>query len=127
MSNSGNGTRRTFEEHVKHWVQVDNQLKKLNDHVKVLRDERNQTEESIFVYVHDNKLSTATIAISDGHLRFVNAKHTAPLTLKFVENCLKNTLQNQSEVASVMRTLKESRESKVIPDIKRSYTTNSSN
>jgi len=114
-------TSKAFEEHVKLWVHVDNQLKKLNGHIKQLRDTRHQTEEAIFDYVQEKRLNNATISISDGKLRFVNAKHTAPLTLKFVEDCLRKTLRDPSEVASVMRTLKESRESKVVPDIKRYY------
>jgi hypothetical protein len=114
-------TTASFEEQVKLWVQVDNQLKKVNESAKKLREQRNKTEASIFEYVHERRIANATITISDGKLRFVTVKQTAPLTLKYVEECLKNTLRNPTEVERVMHAIKENRESKVVPDIKRYY------
>ncbi len=109
----------SFEENIKKWVALDNQLKTINEKTKQLRDEKNTLEEGIMGYVETNKLTNATVNISDGKLRFVTAKQTAPLTLKHVEECLLKTIGNQNQVIQIMKIIKESREVKYSADIKR--------
>ena len=111
----------SFEENIKKWVALDNQIKILNDKTKELKESRNNTEEAIIQHVETNKLSNATVNISDGKLKFVSTKQTAPLTLKYVEDCLKKCIKSEDQVAQIMDFIKESREVKVIPDIKRTY------
>lgn len=109
----------SFEENIKKWVALDNQLKTLNERTKQMRDEKNNLEEGIMSYVETNKLSNATVTISDGKLRFVNSKQTAPLTLKYVEECLSKCIGNQTQVTQIMKVIKDSREVKYSADIKR--------
>ena len=109
----------SFEENIKKWVALDNQLKTVNERVRQMRDEKNTLEEGIMTYVETNKLTNATVNISDGKLRFVTAKQTAPLTLKQVEECLSKCISNQDQVEKIMKIIKESREVKYTADIKR--------
>ena len=109
----------SFEENIKKWVWIDNQLKSVNERVKQLRDEKNTMEETIMTYVETNNLSNATINITDGKLRFVSSKQTAPLTLKYVEECLGKCISNPAQVKQVMQVIKENREVKYSADIKR--------
>ena len=109
----------SFEENIKKWVALDNQLKTVNERVRQMRDEKNTLEEGIMTYVETNKLTNATVNISDGKLRFVTAKQTAPLTLKHVEECLSKCISNQDQVEKIMKIIKESREVKYTADIKR--------
>jgi hypothetical protein len=109
----------SFEENIKKWVALDNQLKTLNEKTKQLRDDKNNLEEGIMTYVETNKLSNATVNISDGKLRFVSSKQTAPLTLKYIEECLSKCIGNESQVTQIMKVIKESREVKYSADIKR--------
>ena len=109
----------SFEENVKKWVALDNQLKTVNERVRQMRDEKNTLEEGIMTYVETNKLTNATVNISDGKLRFVTSKQTAPLTLKHVEECLSKCISNQDQVEKIMKIIKESREVKYTADIKR--------
>jgi hypothetical protein len=111
----------SLEENIKKWVSIDNQLKTLNEKTKELREMKNNTEELILEYVETKKMSNATVNISDGKLRFVSTKQTAPLTLKYVEECLSNCIKNEEQVTSIMNYIKESREIKYVPDIKRTY------
>jgi len=113
----------SFEENIKKWVSLDNQLKTINEKVKQLRDDKNSTEEFIMNYVEENEIKNATINISDGKLRFTNTKQTPPLTLKYVEECLMKCIGNEAQVNQVMKVIKESREVKYSMDIKR-YTNN---
>jgi hypothetical protein len=109
----------SFEENVKKWVNLDNQLKVLGDRTKQVRDERNDLEDNIMEYAIANNLKNATINISDGKLRFVATKQTAPLTLKYVEECLGKCIGNATQVQQIMQVIKESRETKYVDDIKR--------
>ena len=109
----------SFEENIKKWVALDNQLKTVNERVRQMRDEKNTLEEGIMTYVETNKLTNATVNISDGKLRFVTSKQTAPLTLKHVEECLSKCISNQDQVEKIMKIIKESREVKYTADIKR--------
>jgi len=113
----------SFENNIKKWVSLDNQIKSMNDKIKNMRDEKNSTEESILEYIETNNLKNATINISDGKLRFTTTKQTPPLTLKYVEECLLKCIQSEEQVTAVMKVIKDSREFKYTPDIKR-YTNN---
>ena len=114
----------SFENQIQHWVSLDNQIKKLNDQIKELRDTRNNLEQNIIQYASSNNLSNSTIQISDGKLKFVNTKQTSPLTLKFVEECLAKCIKSEDQVNQIMTYIKDSREVKYVPDIKRYYAVN---
>jgi hypothetical protein len=111
----------SLEENIKKWVSIDNQLKTINDKAKELREMKNNAEQLILDYVETKKMNNATVNISDGKLRFVSTKQTAPLTLKYVEECLSNCIKNEEQVTLIMNYIKESRDIKYVPDIKRTY------
>ena len=111
----------SLEENIKKWVSIDNQLKTVTEKAKELREAKNTMEEVILEYVETKKMNNATINISDGKLRFVSTKQTAPLTLKYVEECLTNCIKNEEQVGIIMNHIKEAREIKYVPDIKRTY------
>ena len=110
-----------FERNIQKWVTVDNQLKIINEKAKELRDEKNDLLEDINVYIETNKLTNASIDISDGKLKFTQSKLTQPLTLKFVENCLSNIINDQRQVTQIMKYIKDKREKKDVSEIKRYY------
>jgi len=111
----------SFEQQIQQWVSLDNQLRIVNDTAKKLRQERNNTENTIMKHIETNNLTNATIAISDGKLSFCAVKHTPTLSLKYVEECLVKCIQNKEQVEIIMNCIKNSREIKYTPDIKRSY------
>ena len=110
-----------FQQNIKQWVSLDTQLKTLNEKTKELRNKRNELTDNIIEFVDNNNLSTATIKISDGKLKFAQNKQTAPITLGFLEGCLNDIIGNEEKVTQIMNYIKENREVKVIPDIKRYY------
>jgi len=110
-----------FEENIKKWVTIDNQIKSLAVKSKELKDEKNNMEQDILNYVDTKELKNATISISDGKLRFVSSKQTAPLTLKYIEECLTKCIHNTKQVDQIMTIIKDSREIKYSEDIKRYY------
>ena len=112
---------RDFEKSIQKWVTLDNQLKILNEKSKEVREEKNDLLEDINMYIETNRLTNASIDISDGKLKFTQSKITQPLTLKFVENCLSDIINDQKQVTQVMKYIKDKREKKEISEIKRYY------
>jgi hypothetical protein len=110
-----------FENQVQQWVSVDNQLKILNEKVKQLRDTRNSLSENITTYAQKNNLSNSIIQISDGKLKIANTKVQPPLTFKYVEKTLGEVISNEAQVRLIVEHLKQKRDIKIVPEIKRFY------
>jgi len=109
----------SFEGQIQQWVSIDNQLKQLNEKTKDLREKRNVLEENITTYATNNNLSTSTVQISDGRLKFTNTKIPEPLTFKYLEKTLGEVIKNDSQVKLIMEHIKQKRNVKVVPEIKR--------
>lgn len=109
----------TFEQKIQSWVSIDNQLKLLNEKVQELRDKRNDLSENITKYAQTNNLQNVTIQISDGKLKFANTRVAAPLTFKYLEKSLGEVIKNESQVKQIVEYVKEHRDSKIVPEIKR--------
>jgi hypothetical protein len=109
----------SFEQNIQQWVSIDNQIRLLNDKIHELREKKNRLGENITNHVEQNNLRNATVQISDGKLRFVNTKVSSPLTFKYVEKSLGEVIKNQTQVKQIVEYLKEKREVKVVPEIKR--------
>jgi septal ring factor EnvC (AmiA/AmiB activator) len=110
-----------IEKSIQSWVEVDNELKKINDKVKDLRTRKNDLEDKIMDYVQENEMNNNFINISDGKLKFCETKQTSPITLGFLEKCLGEIIANQQQVKQIMEYIKNKREQKVVPEIKRYY------
>ena len=87
-----------FQTNIKKWVQLDTQLKTLNEKTKEIRGEKNEINTSIMDYVEGNNLSSSTIKISDGKLKFAQNKQTSPITLGFLQKCLSDVIKEEEQV-----------------------------
>ena len=108
-----------FEEKVQQWVQNDNQIKQLQEKIKLLRDNKHKLTESLHNYAEQNKLSGATIQITDGKLKFAEMRVSQPLTFTYVEACLKDIISKDEQVKQIMQHIRSKREVKVVQEIKR--------
>jgi len=108
-----------FENNIKKWVQIDNNVKLLNDNLKTLRDQRNQLNHEIVDYASKHNMSDSIIKISDGKLKFVNTSKIEPLTFKYIETTLAEIISDKSQIKFIIDTLKQKRENKTIFEIKR--------
>ena len=113
----------SFESRIQQWVSVDNQLKKINEQTKELRDKRNELEQNITAYAQSNNLSNATVKIGDGRLKFANTRVPEPLTFKYLEKTLRSVINNETQVNLIMDQIKQNRNIKIVPEIKR-FSTN---
>jgi ferritin len=111
-----------FEQQIQQWVSIDNQLKILGEKVKELRDKKNSISEQINNRVETEQLSNASIKINDGQLKFIKVKETQVLTFKYLETCLSEIIKNEDQVKKIIEYIKNKREIKYVPEIKRFYT-----
>jgi hypothetical protein len=109
----------SFEGQIQQWVQLDNQIKQLNEKIREIRDKRNTLEQNIVNYASTNNLSNSTVKISDGRLRFTNTRIPEPLTFKYLEKTLSEVIKNESQISLIMEHIKQKRAVKIVPEIKR--------
>ena len=114
-------TPPTLETKIKRWVELDNRIKETTESVKDIRTEKYVINDEIIELVEEKQLGKATVNISDGKLKFVTAKHTAPLTLSYIEKCLSELITNSSQVEQIMTYIKKNRDTKTTMEIKRLY------
>ena len=108
-----------FENQIQQWVQIDNQLKSFNEKIKNLREQRNALTENITKYAISNNLQNKNINISNERIQISNTKLAEPLTFKYLEKTLGEIIQNESQVKLIVEKLKQKRNIKIIPEIKR--------
>ena len=109
----------SFENKVQQWVQLDNQIKKLNEQAKQLRDQRTSLETNLTTYAKTNNMSDSTIKVNNDRLKFVDTKVPEPLTFKYLEKTLGEIIKNESQVQVIMEHIKQKRTIKIVPEIKR--------
>ena len=118
---NANMSTNNLEKTIQNWVELDNELKKLNERSKDIRTRKNDVEDKIMTYVEDNNMNNSVVNITDGKIKFCETKQTAPLTLGFLEKCLSEVIANQSQVKQIVDYIKSKRETKMVPEIKRYY------
>jgi hypothetical protein len=121
MSESSLSNTNHLDKTIKTWVDLDNELKRLNERAKDIRTRKNDVEDKIITYVEDNNMNNSVVNIADGKLKFCEIKQTSPLTLGFLEKCLSEIISNQGQVNQIVEYIKSKRETKMVPEIKRYY------
>jgi hypothetical protein len=111
----------SFEQQIQQWIAIDNQIKILNDKMKELRNKKNNISEQINTHIETSQLSESSIKISDGQLKFIKVKETQQLTFKYLETCLSEIIKNEDQVKKILDYIKNKREVKYVPEIKRLY------
>jgi hypothetical protein len=128
MSDSNNNivlkNKDTFVEDVQKWVALDSQLKIVNEKTRIMRETKHALTQRISEYVDANQLRDRKVEISDGSLRFCEKKEYAPLTYGYIQESLNKLIPNPEHVDRIIQHLKENREVKTAPDIRRTFTKN---
>jgi len=110
-----------FTENIREWVSVDNRIKKYQEAIKKERSLKSTLAASILAHAGENNMENTVIEITDGKLKFQNTRVTAPLTFRFLEECLKECINGDEQVAQIIKYVKSKRGVKIVQDIKRTY------
>ena len=110
-----------FEDNIKEWVRLDNDIKGLQEQMKILRDSRNDLTGELITYASNNDLTHKIIEITDGNLKFQTRKDTSPLTFKLIKQCLTDCISNEDQVDKLINYIKEKRAIKYVNELRRNY------
>lgn len=108
-----------FQESIREWVSIDNQIRDLSQKARELRERRQSLSSTIMSIGEREGYGDATINITDGKLKLANVRTIGGLTLKYVEQCLKECIDDHQQVEKLMEYIKENRPVKEGRDIKR--------
>ena len=106
---------------IKQWVSLDNKLKVLNEKCKEIREEKGEISDKINMFVEENNLEDNVVEITGGKLKFTKNKSQGSITYKFLEKCL-GELFTDEQIERIIEHVKNSRETKFEPEIKRYFT-----
>ena len=110
-----------FIENIQKWVQIDNQIKQINEKVKKARELKSELMENIVKYADENNITNTRIEISDGDLRFYDKKDYQPISFGYVEECLGKIIADKKQVDYILDYLRENRRVTSSKEIKRNY------
>jgi hypothetical protein len=111
----------SFETNIKNWVSMDNEIKKINDRLKILREHKSKLHDEITSHIKNNNMENSSVQISDGRLKLMYVKTQQPLTFKYLEDRLSEIIKDKTQVNAIINHIKTKRETKIIPEIKRYY------
>ena len=111
----------SFETNIKNWVSMDNEIKKINDRLKILREHKSKLHNEITSHIKNNNMENSSVQISDGRLKLTYVKTQQPLTFKYLEDSLSEIIKDKTQVNAIINHIKTKRETKIIPEIKRYY------
>jgi len=111
-----------FINNIKQWVNLDSQLKIVNEKTKLMRERKTLLNSQICEYANQNNIYNKHIEITDGVLKFYKRKEYKPLTYGFIEESLHEIIPNKEHVEFILKHLKEKRETVIHDDIRRNYT-----
>jgi hypothetical protein len=108
-------------DNVRQWVVLDNQHKKANEQVKVIRDAKNTLGNSIISDLAANNIHNPKFNISDGNLRLVETKQANVISYKFLLECFNEYLEDENKADELLEFVKNKRTFTNASSIKRFY------
>ncbi len=113
----------SFENKIQQWIQMDNELKQLNNHIRALREQKHKLEMNLTHYAKNNNMTESLVQINNDKLKFIDTKVQEPLTFKYLEKTLGEIIKDENKVKLIMEHIKQKRAVKIVPEIKR-FSTN---
>ena len=104
------------------WIEIDDQIKKYNDKIKLLRKNReNITDSMINILDKKNPLPTYNVTNKNTSLSFQNNKSYESYTDKFYRDCFSEFLNSEEKANDLIKFMKIKRKIKNKIVIKRDY------
>lgn len=102
---------------IKEWILLDNEIKNASMKLRELR-EKQQNIESILFKIPEFQEKNIQINSTE-KIKIGNCKSYQSLTFKYLENILSKIIKNESQCNVIFEQIKNSREVKMVPSIKR--------
>lgn len=110
-----------FNDVVKEWVLLDNEMQKLQDQIKEMRQRKQDLSNVMMDTLQSKNKLHYTMEMPDSQLRFQTRKEYGNLSFQYIEKCLQSLIVDNEQRNYVLKYLKEHREVKEVTELKRSY------
>lgn len=114
-------TDTTFSETVKEWVILDNEMQRLQEQIKTMKEKKLSLSTNIMDTLRARNKLHYTMELPDSQLRVQNRKEYGGLSFQYIEKCLLALIPDQEQRAFVLKYLKDNREIKEVSELKRQY------
>ena len=101
---------------LRQWLEYDNQQQALNEKLNEIRAKKKDITEEIFELTNNTEIK---VKMNEERIHILKTNVHQPLTLIYLQTSLSNIIKNESQLEQTMRYIKENREIKVVPEIKR--------
>lgn len=112
-------SKNEFINNIQIWVQLDSNLKKINEKSKELREYKNTVTANICEFIETNHLEETKIEITGGEIKYVDKKDYPPLTFDYIETTLGKIIKDKSNVDYIIKALKDNRKITTHKELKR--------
>jgi len=117
--NSREHDSNEFVQNIQKWVILDKQLKFVNEKTRQIRQTKSELTTHICDYMQQKQWTNKPIDITDGVIKFVEKREYSPLSFGYIEECLDELIQDESQVDRIIQYLKDHREVKTSCEIRR--------
>jgi len=105
----------SFEQEIADWINIDNEIKKVSEHLNKLKEKKSSLHDKIISYAK----CKSVIQYKQEKLKYTSVNTYQPLTFTYLDKCLKEIIKKDEQVAQIINYIKQKREFKIIEDIKR--------
>lgn len=110
-------TKEDLENHVRQWIQLDNEIRKLQALARERRDHKKQITQDLVDVMKENDID---FNLSDGKLVYKESKRKTPLNEKHINTCLMEMFgNNPQKVQEIMEFIASKRETKMVDTVQR--------
>jgi hypothetical protein len=110
-----------FSDMIRKWTVADTQIRSLNSQLRDLRSSRDALTTNVCDYMKSHGLNNRKIEISDSVLSYYEKTETSSLSYTYLEKKLAEIIPEKEQVEYIIKYLKDNRETKKIPDLRRVY------
>lgn len=111
--------KEEFIQNVQKWNYIESQIKDANEKVKKMRTLKSNFGTKICSYLEKNHSIKNKIAIGNDEIHMYSKKEYTPLSFSYIENKLKEIIQDEKQVDFVIQYLKDNREITVTNDLRK--------
>ena len=108
-----------FIQNVQKWNYMESQIKDANEKIKKMRTLKSNFGTKICSYLEKNHSIKNKIAIGNDEIHMYSKKEYTPLSFSYIENKLKEIIQDENQVDFVIQYLKDKREVTVTNDLRK--------
>lgn len=110
-------TKEDLEKHVRQWIQLDNEIRKLQSLARERREHKKQITQDLVDVMKENDID---FNLSDGKLVYKESKRKTPLNEKHINTCLMEMFgNNPQKVQEIMDFIISKRETKMVDTVQR--------